>query len=481
MDLPGRAGDRLRHVARCRVIVQPIQREVDRLTGEEGGGERLSRGLGFFGAAHDRQERRPVERLAPLKLQGLGFAEAWAVAGPEGEAAVVEASATRAAEHLQEFVRADLPFGVIGRITSVGHQHRAEREVDARGQSGRGHDHAQLARLGPRFDEFGPLFESEPAVVEPDPLAEESIEVIAREAALAGGELGAVAQGQAGRDVPGDLLGGSAAGGEDQDRTQVGEDGPDDRAGDMAFDAGRLAGLQGVEGDLLERDRAGVLLDQRDLAAAAAEPFGHGLGVGDAAAEEQELGGGWGDGQDGFVGRPATGVGQHLVLIDHQQVRVAAFEEPMALCLQGRHDDRGAEVGADVPGRDAHVPAEGEPFGPLVVGQGPGRHRVDRLAAVAAADEQFEDVGLAGARRGLDDDVLALPEGAEGVLLPEVGEGEPRVRHGEFPSNGGRAEKQAEGVCGCGFSDPRATTLVAWPSATTSPAGLRKSTRTSTS
>ena len=52
---------------------------------------------------------------------------------------------------------------------------------------------------------------------------------------------------------------------------------------------------------------------------------------------------------------------------------------------QRGHDDRGAKVGADVPGGDAHVPAEGEPLGPLVIGQGPGRHRVDRLAAVAAA------------------------------------------------------------------------------------------------
>jgi hypothetical protein len=40
-------------------------------------------------------------------------------------------------------------------------------------------------------------------------------------------------------------------------------------------------------------------------------------------------------------------------------------------------------------------------------------------------DEKFEDVGLAGAGRGLDYHVLALAEGAEGVLLPEVGEDEP--------------------------------------------------------
>jgi hypothetical protein len=40
-------------------------------------------------------------------------------------------------------------------------------------------------------------------------------------------------------------------------------------------------------------------------------------------------------------------------------------------------------------------------------------------------NQKFEDVGLAGTGRGLDDHVLALAEGAEGVLLPEVGEDEP--------------------------------------------------------
>jgi hypothetical protein len=40
-------------------------------------------------------------------------------------------------------------------------------------------------------------------------------------------------------------------------------------------------------------------------------------------------------------------------------------------------------------------------------------------------DQQFEDVGLARARRGLNHHVLALAEGPEGVLLPEVGEDEP--------------------------------------------------------
>jgi hypothetical protein len=74
-------------------------------------------------------------------------------------------------------------------------------------------------------------------------LAEQTVKVVAGQVALAGGELRAIAQGQAGRDVAGDLLGGAAAGGEDQDGAEVAEDRPDDRAGDVAFDAGGLTGL----------------------------------------------------------------------------------------------------------------------------------------------------------------------------------------------------------------------------------------------
>ena len=94
----------------------------------------------------------------------------------------------------------------------------------------------------------------------------------------------------------------------------------------MALDAGRLAGFQGVERDFFQGDGAGVLLDEGDLAAEAAEPFRDRLGVGDAPAEEEELGIGRSDSQDGLIGRPAAAVGQHLVFVHHQQVREPSLE-----------------------------------------------------------------------------------------------------------------------------------------------------------
>ena len=133
-------------------------------------------------------------------------------------------------------------------------------------------------------------------MVETYALAKQSVEVVASHGSLAGRECGSIAEGESGGDVAGDLFGGPAAGGKDQDRAKVGQDGAYHGPGDVALDAGRLAGLQGVQRDFLEGDGAGVLFDEGHLTAEATEPFRDGLRVGDAAAEQEELGGGWGDG-----------------------------------------------------------------------------------------------------------------------------------------------------------------------------------------
>ena len=112
-----------------------------------------------------------------------------------------------------------------------------------------------------------------------------------------------------------------------------------------------------------------------------------------------------------------------------------ALEEAVALGFERGHDDWGPQVLAEVAGGDAHVPALGLPFGPLVVGQGTGRDGVDRLPLVARLDQQLEDVGLPGARGGLDNHVLPPPERGQGHLLPVVGEDEPLVRHVRFSAN----------------------------------------------
>ena len=49
-------------------LVEAVEREVDGLLREEGGGQLARRGPGLFGAGHDREERRPVEVVVASEL-----------------------------------------------------------------------------------------------------------------------------------------------------------------------------------------------------------------------------------------------------------------------------------------------------------------------------------------------------------------------------------------------------------------------------
>ena len=265
-------------------------------------------------------------------------------------------------------------------------------------------------------------------MVEPHAAADEPGEVVAGDRPLLRGQPRAAV----GRQGVGELLRegdrGPAARGEDEDGAEVAADAADEgpHGGVAAVAPG---GVHGVEVDLLERDRSPVLDDAGDLAAEALEPTGNRLGVPDAAAQEQELGRGRGQGEDGLVGRPPFLVGQHLVLVDREQGGGVPLEEAGALGLEGGDEHPRPGVLRHVPGRDADVPTPPGPLRPFVVGEGAGGDGEDRLAPDPGLDEALEDQGLARPGGGLEDDVLARAEPAEGLQLPEVGNGE-GVRHG---------------------------------------------------
>ena len=143
-------------------------------------------GLGCLRPAHQRKERWPIEGFAPLELEWLRFAEARAVASPERKPAVIQPAPPRATKHLQEFIGAHFPLGVLGGIPSIGDQDGAEREINARGQASGGDDDAELAGFSPRLDELRPLIKGQATVMQADPLAEESVKVVARHGTLAG-------------------------------------------------------------------------------------------------------------------------------------------------------------------------------------------------------------------------------------------------------------------------------------------------------
>ena len=177
--------------------------------------------------------------------------------------------------------------------------------------------------------------------------------------------------------------------------------------------------------NFLQWNGAFLVADEDGLATEAFEPFDDLLGIGHAAAEEQELGAGRSQREGQLVIQAAVRVAEHLVFVHDEQGRAVAADEAVLLGLQGGDEDRRGKVLAQVAGGDADIPAARAPFGQFVIGQGAGGDGVNGLAAVfSLIGPKLENQGLARAGRGLDDDVPALAQGGDGLLLPEVGKGD---------------------------------------------------------
>ena len=136
--------------------------------------------------------------------------------------------------------------------------------------------------------------------------------------------------------------------------------------------------------DFFQRNRAQIVADENGMTAQAAEPFDHVLGVGHAAAQEQQLGFGRGQSQSQLIIQPAVLIAEHLILIDDQQSGTVALNEPVLLRLQRGHQDGSVKILGQIAGGDADIPAAGAPLGQFVIGQGAGGNGVNGLAPVFA-------------------------------------------------------------------------------------------------
>ena len=132
---------------------------------------------------------------------------------------------------------------------------------------------------------------------------------------------------------------------------------------------------------------------------------------------------GRGEGEGEFVVGPAVRVAEHLVFVDDEQLRPAPVQEPAALGFQGGDDHAGVGAQVHVARADAHVPTGGAPLGVLVVGQRAGRHREHGLPLERGV-QQLEDVRFTCAGGGVDNHVAPGAQGADCLLLPQVGDAE---------------------------------------------------------
>src|SRR5690349_3096991 len=104
------------------------------------------------------------------------------------------------------------------------------------------------------------------------------------------------------------------------------------------------------------------MFDQDCIAADSLQPFDHVLGVGHAAAKEQQLGPFRSKSNGQLVMNASDGIAEHLKFIDHQKTWTFAAKKSATLRFEGSNYDPRIEVHGNIAGGNAHIPATGSPF-----------------------------------------------------------------------------------------------------------------------
>ena len=391
--------------------------------GADGFGEGVATASG--GGVHQGEQGAPIHGAAAGKMAGAGVEETKFVGGDEDKAGFVEATATGAAEHLEDFIGAKRLFDVVAAIRGGGEGDAAEGEIDAGGEAHSGNDDAKLAGFGERFDDAGARAVAQTAVMVGDAAFEEFGEVFADDEFLVLAELERIGCGKIAGEFGGHGFGGLAAGREDKNGAEVFGEAFGDEARPVALDFAGDVEIEVVGVKFFERDGTMFVPDKNGATAEASEPFNDGIGIGNAATKEEKLGLGRGEGESEFVVKAAVGVADHLVFVNDEEGGAVALDEAIFLSFEGGDEDGGVEIFGEVAGGDADVPAASAPLGEFVIGEGAGGDGVNRLAAIfAAVGPKLEDERLARAGGGLHDDILAGTQRGDGLLLPKVRNGD---------------------------------------------------------
>ena len=172
-DVAGALGVGAEAARDVRVTQRFLDAEEDRFGGEEAflGADGLAEGVAALlgGDGHQAEKGGPIHRAAAREVARVGVEQAQFVGRDQHVAGFVQAATAGAAEHLQQLIGFEQLLGLVAAIGFGGEGDAAQGEVDAGGQAHRGHDDAQLAGLGERFDDSGAGAVAQAAVMVGDP------------------------------------------------------------------------------------------------------------------------------------------------------------------------------------------------------------------------------------------------------------------------------------------------------------------------
>ena len=144
-----------------------------------------------------------------------------------------------------------------------------------------------------------------------------------------------------------------------------------------------------------------------------------------AAAEQKQLRVRRRQRQGEFVIQPAIRITEHLVFIHHQQGRAIAADQTVLLRLQRRHENRRVEILRKVAGGDAHIPTAARAIPRVCRWPTRGWERCKWPGRdFCRIRPEFENQGFARPGGRVHDHILALAQARDGLLLPEVGNGD---------------------------------------------------------
>ena len=376
---------------------------------------------------HHREQRGPIHLRGPPEHARAGIVQPRGARADERVADFIQPATARAAKHLQQLIRRDLLLEVAHHVARVRHDHAAHGKVDPRRQPHRRHHRAELPGFGQRLDQTRTLRVAQPAVVigharreqlrQPRP-GELLLFERQRERGIGGQRCGEVAR---------QFLGGAAARGEKEDRSEIGPQRIGDQPRPPTAHAVRRFVRQRFQVHLLQRHRTFAVRHEHRIAPDAPQPRHDFLRIRHAPAEQQELRLRRRERQRKLIGHAAQRVRDHLIFIHHEQPRPRPLEEFPLLRFERRHHDLRAQIEREIARRQPHLPAARLPLRELVIGQRARRHGENRLA-LQLRHKQLEDIGFPRPGRRMDHDILPPPERLHGVLLPEVGNGEAEHR-----------------------------------------------------
>ena len=297
-----------------------VETEVQRFRGEKA----IRRCPGDLGGAVARaqlaQDEGPRQWGSALEPERLGTAHAWGAPGAQDETGFVESAATGAADHLQQLVRFDLVLQLVETVGRGRDEHGAQGEIDPRAETERSHHGAELSGLGQGLDHARALGVGETAVVVGHALPHELGQHRPEEILLLGRQHQGLGQRNFARELPGKPFGILPVGCKDQHRPQPLAQRPRHPPAPETLHRARQAVDEIVGINLLQWHRALAVLDELDRATEPLQPVHHFLGVGDAPAEKKKLHHRRQRQENPFVVVAAIGIGQPLVLVDHQQL-----------------------------------------------------------------------------------------------------------------------------------------------------------------